>query len=169
MKKYFSKTAAWLVLSLLAGLVSPAFSETTQKSQSGLFSDEIISSDELKKEFDEGKKFVLFDARDKRSFDSAHIQGAVLPRTEEYYRQEELFRTDVIPKAPDADAALQTAMEKVARDTSIVTYCNSNCHASAVLALRLKGLGFANVKSMDEGIQTWERKGYPVTHAARIA
>ena len=53
-------------------------------------------------------------------------------------------------------------------DTPIVTYCNTNCHASSALALQLKGLGFTNVKSMEEGIQSWEKKDYPVVKPARI-
>ena len=154
--------AALCLLIILSVPARPAFSETAQRTQNGLFPDEIVSADELKKMLDRKEKLVLFDARDKRSFDALHIDGAVLPRTEEYYRREELFRTSLAPQAPDADEGLKTAMEKVPHDTPIVTYCNSNCHASATLALRLKQLGFTNVRSMEEGYQNWEKKGYPV-------
>ena len=166
MKKYFPTAAALSALCFLAGFTSPAFSAPAQKSQNGLFPDEIVSADQLKKMLDKHEKFIMFDARDKRSFDSAHIQGAALPRTEDYYRQEELFRTGLMPKSPDPDAALKEAVQKFTHDMPIVTYCNSNCHASSALALKLKGLGFTNVRSMEEGVQAWEKKEYPVIRAA---
>ena len=53
-------------------------------------------------------------------------------------------------------------MKSYPANQPVVTYCNSNCHASATLALRLKQLGFTNVRSMEEGIQAWQQKGYPV-------
>ena len=162
MRKRSFLTAGVLLQVFAAAFTGPVFSEMAQKSQNGLFPDEILSSDKLKQMIDHGEKFVLFDARDKRSYDGLHIRGAALPRTDEYYRQEELFRTNTVPHPPDGDAALKAAMEKFTHDTPIVTYCNSNCHASAALALHLKALGFTNVRSMEEGVQAWEKKGYPV-------
>ena len=137
------------------------------QSKNGLLPEEIISSDELKQSFDRGDSFVLFDARNKASFDSSHIQGATLPRSEEYYQQEELFKNGVVPKSPNQDQALKTATQKYPLETALVTYCNSNCHASASLAAQLKGFGFTHVRSMEEGIQVWEKKGYPVVRSSR--
>ena len=167
MKKCFSMTAAVLFASIFFGSALYASPETA-KSQNGLFPEEIVSADALKKMLDEHEKFVLFDARDKRSFEISHIRDAVLPRTEDYYRQEELFRTGLTPVSPDANAALKEAVQQSPRTTPIVTYCNANCHASSALALQLKGLGFTNVRSMEEGIQAWEKKDYPVVKPARV-
>ena len=166
MKKYLF-TVLLTLIGVLVLAAPPAFSEA-ERSQNGLFPDEIISADELKQISDWHQNFVLFDARDKRSFDSAHIRGALLPRTEDYYKQEELFRSGVVPAAPEPDAALKEAMQKYVHDTPIVTYCNSNCHASSTLALQLKTLGFTKVRSMEEGIQVWEKKEYPVVRPARL-
>ena len=138
-----------------------------QADQSGLLPEEIISADALKEKLDRSESFVLFDARNKESFDSVHIQGAILPRTDEYYQREQLFKNGIVPKAPDQNEALSAVMQKYPRDAPIVTYCNSNCHASATLLFQLKSLGFTNLKSMEEGIQAWEKKEYPVVRSVR--
>ncbi len=156
-----------LPLVLAALFCAPAFAEGP-KAVNGLFPDEILSADQLKAMIDRKEKFLLFDARDKRSYDSAHIDGAVLPRGDEYYRQEELFRQGLV-KSLRPDDALKAEMAKLPKDTPIVTYCNANCHAASVLALQIKGFGFTNVRSMEEGIQAWERKGYPVVRSARVS
>ncbi len=143
-----------------------AFSSSDIRAQNGLFPDEIISADGLKEAFDRHESFILFDARNKESFESAHIQGAVLPCTDEYRQKEALFKNGLVPHAPDPEKALETATQKYSSNTPIVTYCNVGCHASAMLAVRLKQLGFTNVKSMEEGFQAWEKKGYPVARAS---
>ena len=136
--------------------------EEAERSKNGLFPEEVLSAEDLKHEFESGAQPLLLDARNQKSFEQEHILGAELPRGEEYHRQEELFRSGLAPSAPDADAALVQWAQTVPKDRPTVTYCNSNCHASATLALRLKQLGFTNVRSMEEGIQSWEKKGYPV-------
>jgi len=163
-----SKIRLVFFLALLTGFVSIAFAAESNPSKNGLFPEEIISADQLKQRFDRGEAFVLFDARNKASFDSAHVQGALLPRPDEYYQQEELFKNGIVPKAPDQNQALKAFMQKYSQETPIVTYCNSNCHASAALALQLKSLGFAHIQSMEEGFQMWEKKGYPVARSPRV-
>ena len=143
-------------------VISLGHAETAESPKSGLLPDEIIASDDLKKELESGNDVLLLDARNLKSFEQSHIRGAELPRGEDYYRQEELFRSGMAPKAPDADKALVQWAGTIAKDRPIVTYCNSNCHAGATLAIRLKRLGFTNVRSMEEGIQAWEKKGYSV-------
>ena len=158
MKPFVLKLAAFFFLSLFFCQI-PASAE---QSKNGLFPDEIISADALMAKIKKSDLFLLLDARSKKSYDEKHIRGAKLPRTAEYYRQEELFAGGIIPAAPDGEAALREAMIGFQKEYPIVTYCNADCHASAVLTLRLKGIGFKNVQSMEEGIQAWEKKGYPV-------
>ena len=159
MPRYFFLKTAVFSFFVLFFLVKPA---GLYAAQNDLLPGEIISADQLKKMLDQRENFILIDARDKKSFETAHIQGALLARPADYYQQEELFNNGIVPQAPDQDKALETEMQKYSHDTPIITYCNSNCHLSAALLLRLKDLGFTHLKSMEEGIQVWERKGYPV-------
>lgn len=133
--------------------------------QNGLLPEEIIPMDELKQKIDQKETFVLFDARAKKSFDEAHIQGARLPLTEDYYQKENLFKEGLIKELPDRQAVLKEAMTLIPKETPIITYCNTGCHASAVLALQLKQLGYTRVKAYEEGFQSWQQRGYPVDTA----
>ena len=129
----------------------------------GLHGDEIISADELRQKQLHNESLVLFDARGSQSYRDDHIEGAVLPMTQDYYDREELFRKGALPEeGSNQDDALGEATQKYPKETPIVAYCNANCGASAALLSRLKKLGFKNVRAMTEGIQEWERKGYPV-------
>ena len=123
---------------------------------------EVISAVELRELQLKKTRFIIFDARDKKSYDVGHIKDAVLPLDEDYYRQQELFRNGIIPTGPDPDKVLGQAMKKIKKNAQIVTYCNANCGASKVLQLKLVNLGYANVRVMTEGYQVWEAKGYPV-------
>ena len=80
----------------------------------------------------------------------------------EYFRQRELNKQGILPTPPDTHKFLAENMQKYPKDAKIVTYCNANCSASAALLFSLKKLGFTNVRSMDEGIQVWQAKGFPV-------
>ena len=128
----------------------------------GLLPKEIIGADELRQKQLKKEPFLLLDARNQNSFKEAHIQGASLPLTREYYRQEELFRQGIVKALPASDKALAQNMSRYPKDTQIITYCNVHCQASAVLALNIMKLGFSSVKAMEDGFQTWETKGYPV-------
>lgn len=150
---------AGLLLLLPANVLAAGEAKTT--SQNGLYPEEILTADQLKAELDL-KDLLILDARNLKSYENGHIQGAQMPRPVEYFQQEELFRQGLAKTAPDQDAALVEWTKDIPKDRPIVTYCNSNCHASAVLTLRLKQLGFTRVRSMEEGYQVWEEKGYPV-------
>ena len=131
-----------------------------------LTDEEIISADALRALQTDKVDFILFDARGKKSYEAAHIEGAVLPLSEDFYVQDEKFRAKETSVLPDSNLALAEATRAYPRDKRMVTYCNINCKASAALLLRLKSLGFAQVQSMEEGIQTWESKGYPLKKAS---
>ena len=134
----------------------------TRASWRPLTADEIISPEELRALQIAGKDLLIFDARDKESYDKRHIEGAFLPWTADFYERTRLFKLKLIDQAPDTDAELEKATRHYPRDLALVTYCNRGCKASAALLLRLKKLGFVNVRDMEDGIQTWEEKGYPV-------
>ena len=106
--------------------------------------------------------FYLYDARTKTEFDREHIVGARLPRAEEYYRQAELFKQQVVREAPNSKQALEAGTRDLARDAVIVTYCNRHCGLSKTLMLDLQSLGFTNVRWLDGGIDDWREKGYPL-------
>ena len=128
----------------------------------GLFAEELISVRELR-EIQELKGTVtIFDARSKRDYDLAHIQGAVLPLTPGFYEKEELYRKGVVKNPPDRESSLRESMKRYAKDTPIVTYCSVDCQASAVLLIQLKQQGFTNVRALSEGFQVWQEAGYPV-------
>lgn len=128
----------------------------------GLTDKEVISAEALRDKILHGEKFVLFDARSKRSYEQAHISGAILPLTEEYYRKEDLFAKGKIARLPDRGKALAQALRRYPKDTEIVTYCGDQCQASAVLLFEIKKLDFKNVRAMTPGFQSWTEKGYPV-------
>lgn len=129
----------------------------------------VITADELRDKQLKKMNFVLFDARSEKSYDKGHIQGAILPRTEEFYRQEDLYMKELSKEPPDADKALKDNMKKYSKGTPIVTYCSGgSCQASADLALELKQQGFTNVEVMEDGFPLWEKKGYPVTGDTKI-
>ena len=125
-----------------------------------------ISATELRDWQVKNNDLTLFDARNKKSFDSTHIQGAVLPLAEDFYLREELYQKGLSPVAPDPETALTDAMKAYPKDKPIVTYCNRDCQASVILAQQLRALGFKNVRYLQDGLQGWEEKGYPVTVGA---
>ncbi len=106
-------------------------------------------------------KLVIFDARGKQSYDQLHIAGALLPLSQEYYEKQEQFRKGLIKSLPDKDKDLASSVIKYPKSTPMVTYCNDNCQASAVLLLQLKHLGFTDVRALDDGVQNWKKAGYP--------
>jgi len=142
-------------------LADPASAKGRHKG--GLTDEEVISEEALRSQLLEKKLLLLLDSRSKRSFDAAHIEGASLPLADDYYRQEDLFASGLIPKMPDRALALKNAMQKHPKDIPIVTYCSDDCQSGAVLLYDIKKLGFQNVRMLETGFQSWEGKGYPVT------
>ncbi len=159
-------------LILLAVLLSPLYLIPTAHADSlekklGLYPEERISSDELRQKQLKAEPFVVFDARDRQSYQQMHMEGAVLPLSDDYYEKQKLFRERRTSTPPDVNMALAENMKKYPKDTPIVTYCNSGgCQASAVMALQIKRMGFNNVRALEDGIQIWQEKGYPVSNHA---
>jgi rhodanese-related sulfurtransferase len=86
---------------------------------------------------------VMADARPKRSFDEVHITGA-------YWSP-----------APDGQEA-DDPLADLGPDTRIVTYCACPHHLSGRRAAELRANGYTNVFALDNGIQDWADKGYPI-------
>ncbi len=123
---------------------------------------EVITPEELRDLQLKGIDFILWDARNKESYQASHIQGATLPLPDAFYTKNELYAKSLSPDKPDPVVALEEEVRGIDRAKPIVTYCNRNCPASHTLLVQLKDLGFTNVRSMEAGIQVWEEKGYPV-------
>ncbi len=136
-----------------AGFLQASSDGLKGNDRKGLPLEMVMTADELRQKQLKKKNFILLDARSERSYEESHIQGALLPLTPEYYKRH----------SPDPAAALKENMKQYSKDTPVVTYCSSGgCQASAVLALQIKRLGFRDVKAMEDGFQTWDKKGYPI-------
>jgi len=108
-----------------------------------LRADRYVSADALKAALDSGAKLVLVDARVKSGWRRMHIPGAM-------------------PIAYFEDR-LDKKAKKIPNDgTWIVVYCASPHEAADVVADGLKGLGYANVAVLDEGVMAWKAQRFPV-------
>lgn len=102
-----------------------------------------ISTDELKKLVDDSADFVLLDVRTPDETRAARID------------------------APQHLAITRGWLEMkilnhvIDKQTPIVTYCGVGIR-SAFAAETLKEMGFTNVRNYQEGLSTWEARGYPV-------
>lgn len=159
-----------LNLALLALLTASAgsaeeftpYDRALQESSRSFIDEGAVDADGLKALMDGGEKPVLFDARPKAAFHQERLSGARMPRPAAYYREQELFRQQIVRTAPSSRAALEKGTKDLPRDVRIVTYCNRHCGLSKNLKLDLEALGFTNVKWLDGGIDTWREKGYPL-------
>lgn len=152
-------------LTLLAVLLAVSSVSASDPAATGLRElrpEERITADELRKKQLAGEAMLIYDARTREVYEESHLSGALLPLGDAYYRELELYRRRIIPSRPDSTSALEENMSAMDRKTPIVTYCNTDCKASTVLLLELKKLGFTDVRAMEEGIQAWEKKGYPI-------
>ena len=97
--------------------------------------------EELKRRVNLEKPYILADARDLDSYDSAHIPGAI-PITAE----------EVDQLADNYD-----------RNIDVITYCGSyTCPASTLAAKKFIQHGFKNVLDYKGGLEEWEAQGNPV-------
>ena len=125
---------------------APARPEEPEK-KLGLFPEDRISAEELRQQQLQFRNVVIVDARDEASYQASHIRDAIFPGDD--------HTLEVSP-------GLQESMSRYSKDTMVVTYCDTGCQASAVMALKIKRMGFQNVKTLEDGFQTWQDKGYPV-------
>ena len=101
-----------------------------------------VPADQVKAALDAGKKLVLIDARNESEWEVVHVTGAVsIPYSK-------MARLDEIPK-----------------DAWIVAYCACPHHLSGLVVDELEKRGYAHAFVLDEGINEWQRRGYPIVAA----
>jgi uncharacterized protein YjbI with pentapeptide repeats len=102
-----------------------------------------ISTEALKKLVDQNADFVLLDVRTPSETQAARIDAPQHLAITRGWLEMKIFN-HVIDK-----------------QTPIVTYCGIGIR-SAFAAQTLTEMGFTNVRNYEEGLSTWESKGYPV-------
>ncbi len=103
----------------------------------------IITTAELKRWMDHGKKFILLDNRIKEQYDAERIKGA------KWLLADHLL----------ADPSLLNQFKK---DDVIVNYCNGVlCWRSPAVAEMMVKAGFKNVYWYREGLPDWKKMKYP--------
>jgi rhodanese-related sulfurtransferase len=104
-----------------------------------------IGRDELRAKMENGEEFVLVDALAPMSYARSHLPGAI-------------------------NLPLEWVDERAPRripepDTEIVVYCiDAGCTSS----VRLRGLGYSNVRHYVEGKADWTEAGHPLEGGAII-
>jgi rhodanese-related sulfurtransferase len=107
-----------------------------------------IGVDAVARALAEGRRMIIVDARPPSDWRRVHLAGAVsLP----YH---ELGRLDEI-------------MAKH-KDTYVVAYCACPHHLSGIVVDELAKRGHKKALVLDEGINVWHQKGYPVTAAPGV-
>ena len=88
---------------------------------------------------------VFIDARPQDLYREGHIQGAIN-----------------LPLA-DFDRLADKVVQDLPEDALLVTYCDGeDCALSAELAVKLKEIGFENVRVLHDGWNRWRNQNLPV-------
>ncbi len=104
-----------------------------------------VSVDEVAREMAAGKKMIMIDARPPSDWMRVHIAGAVsMP----YH---DLSKLDVIPK-----------------DVAVLAYCACPHHLSGIVIDELIKRGHKKAYVLDEGINVWHQRNYPVVAAPGV-
>ena len=112
-------------------------------SKMGLPEEELITQKQVRDRQTQNEPFLLLDARHSHhSYEGAHVAGALLPRSADFYKEEDRFKNGEISQSPDPDKALADFMGQYDKTKRIVTYCDDGCQASASLLIKIKKLGF---------------------------
>jgi cytochrome c oxidase cbb3-type subunit 3/ubiquinol-cytochrome c reductase cytochrome c subunit len=101
---------------------------------------EFVSVDELKAALDAGARLGILDARATSDYIKEHIVGAV--------------------SVPFYDVA--KSLDQLPKDLWLVAYCGCPHAASQAAVKVLKDNGYTRLKVLDEGIDVWKEKSYPV-------
>lgn len=103
----------------------------------------IVSPEQVRQWQDEGREFVLMDARDTVQYAREHLPGAInVPYVE-----------------------IRTGGRLPTRDQRIVVYCSSEtCPISQYAYEALVRLGYREIYDMRAGLEGWKDAGYPTVH-----
>lgn len=107
--------------------------------------DRFVPVDVVKKAYDEKRRFIIIDARPPSEWMRAHITGAVSIPYHDLKR-----------------------LDEIDRDTWVIAYCACPHHLSGDVVDALKSRGHTKAAILDEGINDWHRKGYPMTVAEGV-
>ena len=104
-----------------------------------------VAVDEVARELAAGKKMIIIDARPPSDWMRVHIEGAVsMP----YH---DLTKLDTIPK-----------------DVAVLAYCACPHHLSGIVIDELIKRGHKKAYILDEGINVWHTRKYPIVAAAGV-
>ncbi|MGE0395489.1 MAG: c-type cytochrome [Kofleriaceae bacterium] len=107
--------------------------------------DKFVAVDDVAKSYKAGAKMIIIDARPPSDWMRSHITGAVsIP----YH---DMKRLDEVPK-----------------NVWVVAYCACPHHLSGIVIDELRKRGHKKAVVLDEGINDWHRKGYPMTVAEGV-
>jgi cytochrome c oxidase cbb3-type subunit 3 len=122
-------------------VIHPKGKEPTWK----LREDKYVSVDDVAKAYKAGEKMVIIDARPPSDWMRSHITGAVsIP----YF---DMKRLDEMPK-----------------NVWAIAYCACPHHLSGLVIDELRKRGHKKAVVLDEGVNDWHRKGYPMTVAEGV-
>jgi cytochrome c oxidase cbb3-type subunit 3/ubiquinol-cytochrome c reductase cytochrome c subunit len=104
-----------------------------------------ISVDEVNKALGEKRRMIIIDARPPSEWMRVHLEGAVsIP----YH---DMKRLDEVPK-----------------DVYVIAYCACPHHLSGIVVDELVKRGYKKALVLDEGINVWHQRKYPVTAAPGV-
>jgi cytochrome c oxidase cbb3-type subunit 3 len=107
--------------------------------------DRFVSVDDAAKAYKAGAKMIIIDARPPSDWMRAHIKGAVsIP----YHDVERL--------------------KEIPLDTWVVAYCACPHHLSGIVVDELVKRGHKKAAVLDEGINVWHTRGYPMVAAEGV-
>jgi cytochrome c oxidase cbb3-type subunit 3 len=105
-----------------------------------------VGVDQVKAAVEAKQRIVIIDARPPSDWRRVHVVGAVsIP----YF---DMHRLDEVPKD----------------GTWIVSYCACPHHLSGIVTEELRKRGYDHAMVLDEGIDEWHRRGYPVVAAEGV-
>ena len=100
-----------------------------------------VTVEEVKKDMDAGKNFVLLDVRTSEEFKAGHLSKSV--------------------NIPRGILEFMIGKHYPQKDVEIVVYCRTDARA-ALCAKALSDLGYTNVKNLKGAFKAWGEAGYPI-------
>ena len=100
-----------------------------------------ITIDEVKKDIDAGRNFILLDVRTSEEFKAGHLPKAV--------------------NIPRGTLEFLIGKHYPQKDVDIVLYCRTDARA-ALCAKTLSDMGYTNVKNLKGAFKAWGEAGYPI-------
>ena len=114
----------------ISQIIGEAKSQTTE-----------VTVEEVKKDMDASKKFVLLDVRTSEEFQAGHLPKAV--------------------NIPRGTLEFMVGKQYPQKDLEIVVYCRTDARA-ALSAKTLSEMGYTNVKYLKGAFKAWGEAGYPI-------